>query len=490
HAEGRIVYANSAAARMVGVASPQELLGVDVITFVTPEGRPIALERIRREYLGEVLPLSETRFLRADGSTVDVETVGARVDWGGKPAIQVLVRNITDRKRAQESMLTMERRLLHIQRLESLGVMAGGIAHDFNNILQAILGNAEVASAKLKADAPAINNLQELTRAAGRARDLTRQIFAYTGKGRLQVQALDLNDILRELQEMIRISISRRAEIHYELPSLLPPVEADPAQVRQAVMNLVINASEALGEERGTIRLQTGFTDCDEAYLHSFWEGEPLPAGRYVYLEVADTGCGMDAATRSRIFDPFFTTKFTGRGLGLAAVMGIVRGHKGAIKVSSEPGKGSTFRLLFPAGRASAQTIARRETSCQEWQGKATILLVDDEEGVRDVGRQMIEHLGFCVMTAGGGVEALATVSEHRDDIACVILDLTMPSMDGEEVFQEMRKLAPEMKIVLSSGFNQQTVTQQWAGKDLAGFIQKPYNLSTLESTLKEVLGA
>jgi len=213
-----------------------------------------------------------------------------------------------------------------------------------------------------------------------------------------------------------------------------------------------------------------------------------MEKGRYVSLEVADTGVGMDAATQARIFDPFFSTKFTGRGLGLAAVMGIVRGHKGAIKVYSEPGKGTSFKLLFPAALTPAKPLDLSNTSCTEWQGKGTVLIVDDEEDIRVTGRQMLEYLGFCVLEAADGHKALVTLRAYSREITCVILDLTMPTMDGEEAFQEMRKIAPDLKVILSSGYNEQTVIQDWVGRGLAGFIQKPYHLSTLQVKLREVL--
>ncbi|HUI69426.1 MAG TPA: PAS domain S-box protein [Spirochaetia bacterium] len=615
HARGFVVYANPAAARLAGVPTAAELLGVQILSVVSPEDRAHAQERIRREYRGETLPLTETRYLRRDGSIVEVETTGGPVEWEGEPAIQVLVRDITerkriqkelqahaewlhvaqvaakagawewdletdrnrwseelwnlyglvpnsadlthqvwlsvvhpedrerverreqeairagetmtvewrlrsdpsrwvlsqgesvrdnsgkiirmigvamditDRKRSEEALLAAERRLLHSQRLESLGVLAGGVAHDFNNILQAILGNAELAAARLPADSAAHENLRELSRSAQRAADLTRQMLAYSGRGRFEVQPLDLSDVIMEMQGMLRISVSRKATIDYTLAPGLSPILADLSQLRQIVMNLVINASEALGESTGRITLVTGSIECDESYLSAVWSGEQLSPGRYVYLEVTDTGAGMDENTRVRIFEPFFTTKFTGRGLGLAAVLGIVQGHNGAIKVYSEPEKGSTFKLLFPAVEASPREL-RHDVACGEWQGHGTLLLVDDEEHVRNVARQMLEHLGFCVLMANDGRGAVEALRAHRDDIVCVILDLTMPTMDGEEAFRQMRQMVPSLKVILSSGFNEQTIIQQWVGRGLAGFIQKPYHLSTLELKLREVLGA
>jgi len=352
-----------------------------------------------------------------------------------------------------------------------------------------ILGNADLARTVISPVSPVSSNLQEISRAAQRASDLCRQMLAYSGKGRFQVQPLDLGEVIREMGDMLRMSISRKVALNSTLASELPSIQADLSQLRQVIMNLVINASEAIGEVGGIINVATGVLDCDDVYLNTVWSGEQISEGRYVYLEVADTGCGMDEATRARVFEPFFTTKFTGRGLGLAAVMGIVRGHKGAIKVYSELGKGTTFKLLFPANPTPSSSLAHSEAACSEWQGHGTILLVDDEESIRIIGRQMLEHLGFCVLTAPDGRRALETLRVHLDEIICVLLDLTMPTMDGEEAFREMRKIHPKLRVILSSGYNEQSAIQQFVGRGLAGFIQKPYQLSTLELKLREILG-
>ena len=257
--------------------------------------------------------------------------------------------DITERRRAEEEHRAMEKQLLHAQKLESLGVLAGGIAHDFNNILTAIIGNAELALMWIDKGSRATDNLKRIEQAASRAADLAKQMLAYSGKGKYIVVNIDLNRLLEEMRHMIEVSISSKALLHLNLASPLPMVEADATQLRQIVMNLVINASEAIGDGGGEIAITTGSRECDRDYLKNILPGEDIPAGLYVYLEVADSGCGMDRETMTKLFDPFFTTKFTGRGLGMAAVQGIVRGHKGAIEVQSEPGKGSSFKILLPA---------------------------------------------------------------------------------------------------------------------------------------------
>jgi two-component system, cell cycle sensor histidine kinase and response regulator CckA len=253
------------------------------------------------------------------------------------------------------------------------------------------------------------------------------------------------------------------------------------------VMNLVINASEAITTTCGVITLSTGSVCCDRAYLREMWSGEELPEGLYDFIEVADNGCGMDEKVRARIFDPFFTTKVTGRGLGLAAVMGLVRGHRGAIKVYSEPGRGSTFKLLFPASAAPETSFPRPEAGGR-WRGTGTVLLVDDDESVRKVGRRMLEALGFSVLLASDGREAIEVFRAHKDVLSCIILDLTMPVMDGVDAFHELRALDPDVVVLLSSGYNEQETMEQFEGSGLAGFIQKPYHVPLLEEKMKKVL--
>ena len=394
-------------------------------------------------------------------------------------------RDITERTRAEQARLHLEKQLLHAQKLESLGVLAGGIAHDFNNILMAIIGNADLALMRVNRESPAVENLHRIEQAAARAADLAKQMLAYSGKGKFVVETIDLNRLLEEMLHMLEVSISKKAVLRLNLHSPLPVVEADATQMRQIVMNLVINASEAIGDKSGVIAITTGCMDCDHRYLKDVWLDENITEGLYVYLEIADSGCGMDQETLSKIFDPFFTTKFTGRGLGMAAVLGIIRGHKGAIKVYSEVGRGSTFKVLLPASGKPPE-LFNGEPGTHAWQGSGTVLLVDDEETVRAIGSEMLKELGFTTITACDGREALA-IFKQTPDISCVILDLTMPHMDGEQCFRELRLLNPDVKVIMSSGYNEQEVTQKFVGKGLAGFVQKPYKLSVLQAAIRNI---
>ncbi len=290
------------------------------------------------------------------------------------------------------------------------------------------------------------------------------------------------------MANLLEVSISKNAVLRYHFTTELPRIEADVTQMRQIIMNLIINASEAIGEKHGVITVSTGSMECSRSYLQEAYIDESLPEGFYVYLEVADTGCGMDEATRLKMFDPFFTTKFTGRGLGLAAVLGIVRGHQGTIKVYSEPGKGTTFRVLIPA---LAQQRLTREPKTEEcpWRGAGLVLLVDDEETVRTVGTQMLEKLGFRVLSARDGIEAIQIFRLQSQDMACVILDLTMPRMGGEETYRRLRQIRPSVPVIISSGYGEQEVTQRFVGKGLAGFIQKPYDFQALQDILGKTVG-
>ena len=437
--------------------------------------------------LGKVLavPVSVDEAIVAVIGVADKERDYTETDVLQLTLLMDSVWKITTRKRSDQEMLKLEKQLLHAQKLESLGVLAGGIAHDFNNILTSVIGNAELALRRINIASPAADNLRKIELAAARAADLAKQMLAYSGKGRFVIEHIDLNRLLEEMLNMVEVSISKKVALHLNLARPLAAVEADATQMYQVVMNLIINASEAVGDEGGSITITTGSLDCERGYLDSIWPGENLPEGHYVVLEVADTGCGMDKETLDKIFDPFFTTKFFGRGLGLAAVFGIIKGHKGTIKIYSEPGKGSLFKVLLPAVAAHGQ-VRSSSPAPNDWQASGTVLLVDDEEMVRSIGAEMLQELGFDVITAVDGQEAL-DIFRERKEIAVVVLDLTMPRLDGEQTFNALRKLNPEVKVIMSSGYNEQHVTQKFVGKGLAGFVQKPYQLGALRAAMLKV---
>jgi CheY-like chemotaxis protein len=302
------------------------------------------------------------------------------------------------------------------------------------------------------------------------------------------LQAVDLSRVAEEIANLLRTVIPKKTEMQFNLESDLPAIEADPAQVRRIAMNLITNAAEAIGEGGGTIELSTGVMHADRTYLSGTYFDDHLPAGRYVYLEVSDTGCGMSLETQAKIFDPFFTTKFTGRGLGLAAVIGIVRAHQGALKVSSQPGLGSTFRLLFPGTDKTEKVRAEVPAGVRAGQSRGTILVVDDESGMRNLAGAILENSGFTVLTACDGGDAIRVFRLHAGEVVAIVLDLTMPVMNGEEAAVELRRIRAGVPIILSSGYSEQEVVARFAGKGLAGFLQKPYEPAELTEALQKAL--
>jgi signal transduction histidine kinase len=379
----------------------------------------------------------------------------------------------------------------HARRLEDLAIMAGGIAHDFNNLLTAILGNADLCMMELPADSPGREAVAEIKKASARAAELSDQILAYAGKGRLLAEGVDLNEPVGEMARLVETDLSQRIDLVYEPGEELGLIDADPAQVRQLAMKLLTNAAEAIGENPGTITVRTRVTELSRADLDGTCIGGDLSPGRYVSLEVSDTGCGMDPHARARLFVPFFTTKSTGRGLGLAVVLGIIRSHGGTISVASEVGQGTTFTVFFrsreqaPAEPPGAQ--AELPARAGWWPG-GRILVVDDQKAVTTVARNMLESAGFSVLTTGDGREAIDVFRERADEITAVLLNLTMPDVSGEDVFHEMRRIRPDAKIILTSGYAEPEATAQLASEGLAGFLQKPFQLKTLLQRLRDAL--
>ncbi len=413
---------------------------------------------------------------------------------GRTVSILSLVQDVTDRvlaeqlgKKAASEKQLLERKLQESQKLESLGVLAGGIAHDFNNLLTGVLGNASLARMDLPADSPVQPYLEQIEAAAARAADLCKQMLAYSGKGRFVVNRLDLNALIEDTTRLLQVSISKRAVMKFHLATALPVVMGDATQLRQVIMNLVINASEAIAEKSGFIAITTGLTRADRAYLSGAYFARDLPEGDYVSLEVSDNGGGMPGEVLEKIFDPFFTTKFTGRGLGLAAVLGIVRGHKGALKVFSEQSWGTTFKILLPCAEGVAEDVVAVAPGLADWKGSGTVLVVDDEETVRVTTARMLEACGFTTKLADNGRTAVDEFSVDPDSFTLVVLDLTMPHMDGDEAYRHIRELRPNARVLLMSGFNEQEAIARFAGEGLAGFIQKPFAFSDLRAKLQEI---
>ncbi len=488
--DGRITFANQIALKKYGYSQEDLDRGLNVMETLAFADREKAKENLSKLMRGGILPPREYTALRRDGSTFPIIIYSSTiVSQGQIEGLRGIIVDITEQKQAEEERLKLDRQMQQAQKLESLGVLAGGIAHDFNNILTSILGNASLALEELPPLTPGRENLEGIEEAARRAADLCRQMLAYSGKGRFVIERLNLNDLIDGLVHLLKTSISKKAALNLHLEKGLPPVSGDATQMRQVIMNLVINASEAIGEQNGFVTVATGMMECSSEYLRSCWFHEPtLEPGYYIWLEVSDTGCGMNAEVQRRIFEPFFTTKFTGRGLGLSAVLGIVRGHNGALQVESQLGKGTTFRLLFPAVQADAVLVRKESTQSDHWKGKGRVLLVDDEQDVRTLGQKMLERLGFEVAVAANGFEALEIYKQRPGQFVLVLLDLTMPYLNGEETFRELCQIDPQVKVILSSGYSESEVASRFAGERLAGFIQKPYSLQELRQRLREVL--
>ncbi len=387
---------------------------------------------------------------------------------------------ITELRKAEE-------RLRQAQKLESLGVLAGGVAHDFNNLLVGIVGCGSLAEEMLPAGHPAVELIQTVIRTGEQAAHLTRQMLAYSGKGTFVLEPLDLSAIIPEMAGLIRSSISKNIALHLNLGPALPFIEADRGQVQQVFMNLVLNAAEAIGGRDGVITVVTGVRAVDGSFIRLNPEAADLRPGEYVLLQVHDTGCGMDETTRARIFDPFFTTKFTGRGLGLAAVAGIVRGHKGCILVKSAPGQGSAFTVLFPRAAAPAGRAAVPAPRLS-LRGSGVILVVDDEALVREMAKRALERHGYTVLAADSGPAAIDLFRTRSEEIALIVLDLSMPKLSGEQTLPHLRKIRPEVKVIISSGYSEAETMLLFKDDPISGFIQKPYTATTIAEKVKLAL--
>jgi PAS domain S-box-containing protein len=533
---GIIAEANQSAASLFGIA-PQFLTGKALAAYITSEDRPrfrgLLNERIQVGRPHTTLCRLRTR----GGRRLFAElTYSVAEGFDGKPVgIRWLVRDVTEQERLARQIRTLNAELetrvaertadlraaqqlsddlfhreqaarraaeaseaqsRHVQKLESIGVLAGGIAHDFNNLLHVVLGNADIALSRLPRHSSAREPLEEVVRATIRAADLTRQMLAYSGKGAFVVRHLDLSSEVRDMATLLRTAISKQATLVPDLALNLPAVNADPTQIRQIVMNLITNASDALRDASGTISLRTGVVRraelSDPKVGASLQQEESSADGdeQMVYLEIGDTGAGMTPDTLQRIFDPFFSTKFAGRGLGLAAVMGIVQSHQGLIRIRTEPGHGTTFRVLFPAAAGPERKLEQPSAIRSDWQGKGTVLVVDDEEGVREVAERMLEELGFDTISAIDGRDALEVIQRIGDRVTAVLLDLSMPRMGGQETFRHLRAHYPHLPIIMMSGYTEEAVASQvtGSGPGMAVFLQKPFLAEDLIGVLRPMV--
>lgn len=495
--DGLILYANRRLAELL--SCPREAIVGSPLARFLAGGSPLEMPT-SPTFNGPVE--LELDLIDVDGVTLPVLVAVSSLDLEGHLPTCLIFTDLSGPKAQQREIVRLSRTraqqmvdlrgeyaldLAETQKLEALGVVAGGIAHDFNNLLTVILGNVSMALDTMDGDAPERAPLQQVRLAALRSTELAQQMLAYSGQGKFVVEVLDLAETVSGLSELIHAAVSVKAEVSLELGSDTPLIEADVTQLRQVVLNLITNASEAIGEAGGTITVRTGRLDADCESLAMFQFATDLDEGIYAVFEVTDTGPGMDAATKDRIFDPFFTTKFTGRGLGLAAVQGVVRGHHGAMKVETEPGIGTIFTLIFPASYEPARRPPEN-VAAHVGRMAGTVLVVDDDDDVRRLTARMLESLGFSVVSVVGGAEALTAFREREDEFAFVLLDLMMPGMSGDEVIGELRRIRKTTPIILASGYNSRELSERFVGHGVTAFLQKPYQLAQLKATAAKML--
>ncbi len=488
--EGRFLDVNETYCAMLGYTR-EEMLTLRIEDVEASETAGEIAAHIQKIY-ARGFDRFETRQRRKDGVIIDVEVSANPTTPGGRERICAFQRDITERKRLERERQEFEARVQHTQKLESLGVLAGGIAHDFNNILQIITITVNMLEPDIPKESPSAVCIEKLKKSVGRASALTQQMLAYSGRRSIALRPVHLGSVVDQIVHLIRSSVSKKVALRMNLSPDLPCVEADAAQIEQVIMNLVLNASEALDEEHGgTVTVSTRVLDYDENFLSANRAPYNAPPGVYVCLEVADTGCGMDDETRKKLFDPFFTTKFTGRGLGMSAVLGIMRAHKGAIVVKSAPGEGTTIRALFPPTADDAPALL--EDDCEALvaapKGQRTVLLVDDEQDVLALGTLMLEQLGCEVFTASDGLDAVEVFKARCKEIDGVLLDMSMPHLDGLQTFHKLRDIRPDVRVILASGYAEQDIAPHLSEQGIRAFMAKPYDMKTLAASLTKALG-
>ncbi|MBC8088511.1 MAG: PAS domain-containing protein [Phycisphaerae bacterium] len=462
--------------------------------FVHPDDRTILRKAMRQlSTTGRAGPYTY-RVVRADGTVRNVVGQGAILrDADGLPLRRVgSVIDVTARTAAEEERVLLETKVREVQKLESLGVLAGGIAHDFNNLLVGILGNASVSLLDMPVSSPAHAAVTAIERAARDAASLTRQLLAYAGKGRFLLEPLDLSVLVRQLRPVLQTALGARASLISELADHIPVVHADAEQLRQAIVNVVTNAAEAIGERAGTVKVMSTEESLNETRLQRCLSGNRAKPGLFACISVNDDGIGMDEATLARVFDPFFSTRLAGRGLGLAATLGIVHGHSGALEVSSAPGRGTTMRMYFPAAYSEKERIASapaNNTGVTSTRSRLRVLVVDDDAHVRALAHRVLERLNYDATEVSDGVEALDFLRLDPTQVDAVLLDMTMPRMNGEDTLRGIRALAPWMPVILMSGHDEREVTPRLLEHGLGGYLQKPFTVDALASMFARVVG-
>ena len=490
---GELIFASPSVETLIGYTE-EEWIGKQIsslLEMVHPDdrGRHETIYENQRVEPGATTHYPPYRFQHKDGSWIWFSAIGTWYETGdGETRLIEVARDISREVQREEERLELSRQMQEAQRLESLGVMAGGITHDFNNLLTPILGDSELALLDLPSDSPIRPRIEQIRRAAQRAAALTRQLLAYSGQGPVLIEPLSVSRLVEEMGQLLEGAVSGKAALIYDLADDLPAVEADTAQFSQVVMNLITNATEAVREGAGRITLRTGIIEAEKVERRYIVGNFELTAGIYVFFEVVDDGCGMDAETQSKIFDPFFTTKFTGRGLGLAAAAGIVRSHDGFIEIDSEVGRGTRFRVLFPAIERVAVAADKWATAIEDWRGSGTVLVVDDDDGVRELVDATLSRVGLTVLLARDGREGVDLFRRHSDEIRAVVLDRTMPDIGGEDAFDEIRRIRSDARIMLISGYSEERAAWHFIDKGLDAFLHKPFETRVLLEKVRRMI--
>ncbi len=488
---GHISEINLTVARLLGMNRDQ-LVGKKLVDFVEASDKSALEEHLRQCCtLGQVT--CEIHLVSHDGRKVPVELRSFYSMSSTEPgtACRTAITDITERVKAEAQRRQVAQQARRYQELENLGAVIGKVAHDFNDFLMVILGNAEMAFRSLPDSSEEHSCVAQIKSSALQARNLTRQMLIYAGKGKSNLKAVDLNHLIQETADLLKATVSEGAELQINLAGKLPLIQADVSQIRQLVRNLVANAARSLGPAKGTIGIRTYVRDVvaeDCGHLHC---SDGFNLGQCAVLEVSDTGPVLNHKTMDKLFDPAFTTKLTERGEGLSVVLGIVRAHKGAIAVDSAPGKGTTFSMYLQCAEAQVAGVARadREEPASPWRGTGEILIADDDPAVLSTLSRMCRRLGFGVHTAADGQQAVDIFTDHANQIVAILLDYEMPGISCQQTVEQLRKTKPQIPIVISSGYAEEDTISHFTVKGLVDFIQKPYELENLSEKIREILG-
>ena len=487
--EQKVVLVNQACLMLFKAHNAKELLGKSPFELFHPDFHEGIRERIHKlRDVGEPVPLIEEKIIRLDGSTVDVDVLAVPFLFGGVNAIHIILRDITERKRAEEEREKLEAQNRQLQKAESLGRMAGAIAHHFNNQLGVVLGNLELVMMKLSQGARPHAEITAAMEASNRAAVMSGLMLTYLGQSFDKREPLDLSDVCRRSLPMLQTAMPGNVVMDTDLPTPGPVISANANQIQHVLTNLITNAWEAVGESRGAIHLNVKMVpsaDIKAEHHPITWQPQDTV---YACLEVTDGGCGIAQKDIEKLFDPFFSSKFTGRGMGLAVVMGIVRAHGGAITVESEPGRGSTFRVFFPVSGEEVLLQMDKKTQPLAIEGGETVLLVEDEAAMRKMAGIMLTNMGYTVLAAKDGVDAVEVLRQHKGEIRVVLCDLTMPGMDGWETLAALRKLSPGIPVVLTSGYDKAQVMSGDHPEWPQAFLGKPYMLRGLSDAISQAL--